>query len=643
MPPLFYYENVTDCFARYSASGLYCVVKTVIKPTPGSDLWRTIEKYSQLASYHDHALLDRGLCVDACGALVKQLEPSIVQFLDTERVTTVPYHLLSLPSETELSARRSQYGTLLNICANYKLWQQYNLTGYSEIERCTTKETPSPAPIDGYHVVLATIVLLAIALVVCATVSDRRPERTINNNEIPKHLLDSQPTGPLWLEFSLRRTWRQLVAPPRTILQRDFAFVELFRLLAVFVILAIHVSMCFAAAPIANVRPLEEFFALPVSLVAVSIFPFQVHTFFTISGMLLTVHFLHLASSTGRRIGWSYLGQAITVRYLRIFPLLLVVWLYHVSWFDRLSQGPGDYRYIELEKDNCRANGWLNFLFINNYFRHGNMCMQQSWHLAADFQFFLIGVPFLLLIHRHPRLRKPLIATAICISVVAPIANLYHHQFPGVVLTNFKQLRFVFYAHRVLQFDYMLFHPHTCSYFAGIFAGLAYHRLRNDPSLALPAIRGIWLWKWVPPSLVLLQASFAPLFYDLDYRRPMLWNAVYGAVHRCSWGTMCAVGILYGATAWRGRYAPIHRHPVVLLLSRLSFGVFMVQFCVLKSLARNAGGFGIEFSWKIYFQSVVYSWVGCYAAALVLALLVEFPCAAICKRLLSSQKHGAAR
>ncbi|XP_058123498.1 uncharacterized protein LOC131294658 [Anopheles ziemanni] len=589
MPPLFHYESVTDCFERYSTS-LYCVVKTVVQPNQSSEIWRTIEKISKLPSYHEHSLLDRGLCVDSCIRLVDGLGPETASFLATDPITVNPYY-------------QQRYGKVLNICVNYHLRERYNLTGYSELERCVTAETYRPA-LDGYHVVFLLIMLVLITVVIYATFTD-----WLNSSNSAHKPEDVRRTGSIWMEFSLRRSWSQLIAKPRTTLQRDFAFVELFRLLSVFLIIALHSMMLFAAAPTANIRPMEEFFDQPLMRIATSIFPFQVHTFFTISGVMLAVYFLDQASSAKARIGWSFYGKAIVGRYLRIFPALFILWLFQASWMDRLSVGPGDYRLVELEKDNCRTNGWLNFLLLNNYFRYGNMCIQQSWHLAADFQFFLIGVPFLLLIHRHPSLTKPLIFGAVAFSIGAPIVNLYRWKLPGVILVSFN-------------------------YFSGIFAGMAYHRFRNGGfTEALSGGKTLRILRWFPLAMVLLQAAASPLFYHLDYSEPLLWNAIFGALHRCCWGAMCAIGILHGATVWRARHARIHFHPVLLVLSRLSFGVFMVQLSILRSLGRNASGEGIDFSWKICLVTIAYAWVGCYVSALFLALFVELPFAAAIKRI----------
>uniref|UniRef100_A0A182PVM8 Acyltransferase 3 domain-containing protein n=1 Tax=Anopheles epiroticus TaxID=199890 RepID=A0A182PVM8_9DIPT len=633
MPPLFHYENLTQCFEQYPTSA-YCVVKTVVKPTESSEVWRAIEKYSKYPSYHEHSLLDRGLCVDACATLLDGLSSSVKATLNAEPITVEPYHLLTLPSADELPDQRARYGTILNMCVNHQLQQRYNLSGYSELEHCVTAETHRPT-VDGYHVLFLAIVAALCGLVAVASYTDWRYTPAFdNNNESSTAKAQRGRHDALWMEFALQRTWSQLVAAPqRSNRQRDFAFVEILRMLSVFIILVIHVTMCYIAGPTANMRSLEEFYGLTPSLVAASVFPFLVRTFFAISGVMLAVHFLEYGATRPNRVGWSFLWKGIVMRYVRIFPVLFVVWLYQVSWFDWFARGPGDYRYFALEKDYCRTNGWLNFLFLNNYFKSNEMCMQQTWHLTADFQFFLAGLPLLILINRHPRLLWPLISLTTVFSIAAPIATLYYHKLPGVILVNFKQLRFIFYVHPALLNDYMLFHPHTSSYFSGLFAGLAYHRYRTASVPLLAGGTTATLLKWVPPAMVLLQALLAPLLYGLDYSEPILWNAIYGAVHRCCWGAMCAVGILYGATLWQGRHSRLHFHPLLQLLSKLSFGVYMVQFNVLKSLTQNGTGNGIEFSSRIFFEAVMYTWVVCYAVALVLALTVELPAAAIFKRI----------
>ncbi|XP_049299980.1 uncharacterized protein LOC125772376 [Anopheles funestus] len=90
MPPLFEYENVTNCFEQYPTS-VYCVVKTVLTPKEDSKVWYAIEKYSKNPSYHEHSLLDRGLCVDACVNLVNSLNSSTIPTFDTTRITVEPY------------------------------------------------------------------------------------------------------------------------------------------------------------------------------------------------------------------------------------------------------------------------------------------------------------------------------------------------------------------------------------------------------------------------------------------------------------------------------------------------------------------------------------------------------------------------
>lgn len=52
----------------------------------------------------------------------------------------------------------------------------------------------------------------------------------------------------------------------------------------------------------------------------------------------------------------------------RMVPAYFVLWLYQISWSDRLGNGPFEYRITGVERQMCKINGWSNFLFINNYF-----------------------------------------------------------------------------------------------------------------------------------------------------------------------------------------------------------------------------------------------------------------------------------
>ncbi|XP_058823997.1 uncharacterized protein LOC131694746 [Topomyia yanbarensis] len=81
MPALFQYESIEDCL-RSNPAGVFCVVKSVVKPDERSSIWRTIEEYSQYPFQHQHSILTRGVCLEQCEELVKTLsDQQRAQFL----------------------------------------------------------------------------------------------------------------------------------------------------------------------------------------------------------------------------------------------------------------------------------------------------------------------------------------------------------------------------------------------------------------------------------------------------------------------------------------------------------------------------------------------------------------------------------
>lgn len=76
MPQVFVYDHYDECLFDEPEveTTTYCLVRAVIKPDNGSELWRMIEKFSSKTKMHlNHASLDRGICVrgDVKDALAK--------------------------------------------------------------------------------------------------------------------------------------------------------------------------------------------------------------------------------------------------------------------------------------------------------------------------------------------------------------------------------------------------------------------------------------------------------------------------------------------------------------------------------------------------------------------------------------------
>ncbi|XP_053686959.1 nose resistant to fluoxetine protein 6-like [Sabethes cyaneus] len=588
MPALYYFEDKLKCLSE-NPNNVYCVARSVIVPDSSSKLWATIEKYSKQDTQYQHNVLDRGFCLKTCTELVEGLTDDQRRLYDQRRIDVEPPYIYNATYIPGMDEYKRNYGKLVNICLNYRLRQGYNLSSYSEIEHCMT-----PAelikPITALHVLFAILLGAIVILVIRATFRDDRIVPNLNNNDVAIEINSKQPENDIWMEFSLKRSLRTLLAKPKTKLQQDLAFIESIRVVSVAIITIVHTFMSFGASPMTNPRVLEDLYGNAVVRMASAVFPFLVHTFFTIGGMLLAVRFLDLIE-TGTKFRWHYFFLGVFHRYVRMLPIYFIMWLYQVSWFDRLGNGPTTHRMVDVEMQFCKQHGWSNFLFINNYYKFNEPCMQQTWSMASDFQFFIVGMIIMMLLWRFPKSTKVVVAAMISISIVVPMVNNYKYNFVGVILLNFKHLRFMLLHYEWLLRDYVVAHPHTSSYFSGIIAGLVYHKVRKDPKMLakLVAYRHV---RWIAPLMVILLSVPATVFYDIKPKQPSLWMAIYASVHRNCFGTMCGVGLLYWAIDGSSRIPAVLRHPIVLAIGRLSFCVYLAQFNALRYCFIHVEGFG---------------------------------------------------
>ncbi|XP_055533126.1 nose resistant to fluoxetine protein 6-like [Wyeomyia smithii] len=630
MPPLYHFEDKSTCLSE-NFNNTYCVARSIIVPDSSSELWAVIEKHSKQDTDYRHYLLDRGVCLNTCAELVSGLSDEQRKNYDQRKIDVEPPYIYDASYIPGMDEYKRKYGRLINICLNYQLRQDYNLSSYSVIEHCMTSAELNK-PLTLYHALFVILLGAIVILVIHATFRDNRVVANVNNNLVAIETDSKEPENNIWMEFSLKRSLQRLLAKPKTKVQQDLAFMESVRVVTVLIITIVHTFMSFGASPMANPRTLEHLYRNAVVRMASAIFPFLVHTFFTIGGMLLSVHFLDFIK-TGAKFRWWYFFAAVFNRYLRMIPLYFIMWLYQVSWFDRLGvSGPTAHRVVDVEMQFCKQNGWSNFLFINNYYKYNEPCMQQTWSMASDFQFFVVGMLIMMLLWRFPKLTKVMIVAMMSTSIVVPIINNYTYNFVGVILLNFKHLRFMLLHYEWMLRDYVRAHPHTSSYFAGIIAGMVYHKAQKDSRNPAQLIIYQYM-KRIAPLMVILLSIPATFFYDSKPSQPSLWMAIYASAHRNFFGIMCGVGLLYGATDGAYKIPAILRHPVVLAIGRLSFCVYLAQFNSLRFSFINVEGYGFPLNGPNFIKALVVCISLSYGIGFLLCTTIEIPISAIIKRL----------
>lgn len=147
---------------------------------------------------------------------------------------------------------------------------------------------------------------------------------------------------------------------------------------------------------------------------------FSVDTFFLLSGLLATYLFLREVS---RKHGVLSARDWILVyahRYIRLTPayaVILMIWTCLVMHF---SDGPG---WPLGQVDGCSTNWWTNLLYINNIVRPdpaiATGCMDWTWYLANDMQFFMVTPVLAFLLYKHSRAGVAVASLMICGSIAS--------------------------------------------------------------------------------------------------------------------------------------------------------------------------------------------------------------------------------
>ncbi|XP_059145283.1 nose resistant to fluoxetine protein 6-like, partial [Physella acuta] len=116
---------------------------------------------------------------------------------------------------------------------------------------------------------------------------------------------------------------------------------------------------------------------------------FAVDTFFLISGCLVAYLFLKTARRAGG-LKWKHMVLYYVHRYLRITPLFALAMLFYTGITPYLESGP--FAREAHDRDVvCRDTWWANILYITNLLDDPNACINWSWYLPNDMQFYVVA------------------------------------------------------------------------------------------------------------------------------------------------------------------------------------------------------------------------------------------------------------
>lgn len=200
--------------------------------------------------------------------------------------------------------------------------------------------------------------------------------------------------------FDLKLTWKQFMRDSH--IAPELAGLNAFKVIHLTWLMFSHMYMLYASYS-ANKHEMRD--TMNDSYMASSMVQgnHAVPVFFIISGLLVGHRHLRRKLDVPR---------LILYRYIRLLPMYLVVYAYVKKFGHLLGSGPlWDYGVsIQSEARQCRMESWLvPILMLGNFIPPFAHCILSGWHIANDFQIFLL-VPFLLAAYRRSRSMGTLVA-----------------------------------------------------------------------------------------------------------------------------------------------------------------------------------------------------------------------------------------
>ncbi|XP_078664426.1 nose resistant to fluoxetine protein 6-like isoform X2 [Branchiostoma floridae x Branchiostoma belcheri] len=267
-------------------------------------------------------------------------------------------------------------------------WRVLNITAY----------IPEVAPINPGTVSAIFICALLCILQLVGTLYDviiERPRKNGSRKNLQATLEEEGISRRLLLAFSIYNNLERLFSTKQT--SGSIPCLHGIRFLSLSWVILGH-TYIYSVETIDNPVVLLEIvktFTFQVVLQTI----LAVDTFFFLGGLLLAyllLKRLEESSEEGKTIRFLML---YVQRYLRLTPTLLFVIMLVVWVLPQLFMGPMWHSKLS-SLEGCRTNWWKNILYINNLLRDNQACLDFTWYLANDMQFFIIGVPIVYLLYR---------------------------------------------------------------------------------------------------------------------------------------------------------------------------------------------------------------------------------------------------
>ncbi|KAL9976510.1 hypothetical protein ACROYT_G013819 [Oculina patagonica] len=348
---------------------------------------------------------------------------------------------------------------------------------------------------------------------------------------------------------------------------------------------------------------------------------FFVDSFFFLSGLLVSyLSFRQMERKKGSRMKINPKNS------FRLTPTYMFVLLFYDKLTGFLGEGP---TWFQMQTNPaCDKYWWTNLLYINNFWPTslGKECMNWSWYLANDMQFYIISPIILLATNRFGK-RGFIITTAILLLAhfiaTAAIIGYYDlntsNMLGGGENPNNRGGNMPDFSSLVYVKPYCRIAP----YLVGMALGYVFH-LQKDSTKKPNWV--IMLVGWCVAIALALSVVYGPYKSIKQPRVPFtkFENIMYGTFSRFAWGLALAWVVYACHRGFGGLVNRILSAHLWIPLSRLTYTAYLVHPIVLFTFFAS---FETVLAYSdlhlaFYFAGTVSL---SYSVAFIVSVCVEFP------------------
>jgi len=352
----------------------------------------------------------------------------------------------------------------------------------------------------------------------------------------------------------------------------------------------------------------------------------SVDLFFMIAGFFAAQTFYKLLRQNQdkplKTILMSYL-----YRYIRLFPMLFSIVLIMSVVIPMIRDTPYN-PYFTTQIENCKNYWYWTFLGVSNFQKLSNMCVDWTWYIMTDLQFFILA-PFLILPFIHFSFKRGALAVGLVGLICTIITSCvhYHYELTNSLTKNSKNDYWTIY--------YIKPYCRIMPYLLGILAYFCYFDAKkkdgdaeNNESIIKKLFTGWKKYGFIILGLIIMYFGMTTIYY-LD-NNPDSWGQGIATLYEVSFRPIFIIGLLLVIfPAILGEFnflATFLGHPIFGVLAKLTYGVYMLNLAIIHVvLGFTLSGHYATDTWVLmnFFTILFISYLGSFFITVIFEIPVN--------------------